>query len=233
MSRKIKVTKNGIENILEVDVSAYDDAIKALALDAAIYNRDNVSQMIISDVSDAVYIIYDSASQKIITAEYHDIIGYTHIVDTAIWNELSIYGVQNLYFNSDNVLTVDLSVAKTFKKQEMADKFDEEIASGSFESTTLGIEVDCRRSSTKNDYQNVEALLAVMKRDNISSVTYVGASNQTAPATQEQIQNLIYEMEYRTIELYNSKWAFKDAISKAQTLDDLKKIEITYKKKSK
>lgn len=180
-----------------------------------------------------IYIHYDEDNKKIIQAFSEELPNCNRSVAEGIWQEYAIYGIDNLYFDDEGNLTVDLSAAKSYKKMKMNIAFDEEIATGSFESDTLGIEVDCRRSDTKNDYQNVEALLEKMKRDNIESVTYFGANTQTAPATQEQIQALLYEMQDRVLELYNTKWTYKEAISNSKDLDDLKKIEIKYKKEKK
>ena len=97
------------------------------------------------------------------------------------------------------------------------------MSTGSFKSTALGIDVDCRRSDAKNDYQNVQGLLSRMDRESIDSITYVGVS-ESCTATKAQIQALIYEMEDHVAALYAKKWALEAQIEAATSAEELEQI---------
>ena len=117
----------------------------------------------------------------------------------------------------------DMEKLSAAKLSEIADAFSEAIKNGSFVSASLGINVDCRRSNTKNDYQNVQGLLSRMNRDGIESVTYIGVS-ELVTATKAQIQALLYEMEDHVAALYAKKWALEAQIEAATTADELRTI---------
>ena len=116
-----------------------------------------------------------------------------------------------------------LDDAKSAKLREITAAFDDSFLNGSFLSTTLGIEVDCRRSGTKNDYQNIQGLLSMMQRGNIASTTYVGVS-ESVTATKEQIQQVLNEMEDYSIAMYKRKWDCEAAIAAAETAEALQAI---------
>ena len=224
MSRKIKVSKNGEDEVIVVGVETYDQMIESLKLDAEIYNRDNVNQMIIEDVPDDVYVIYDNG--KITSAEHHEMVGYTHIVPSDEWDSMIQYGIDNLHFDG-NTLSVKLEAVKTRKLEEISLLFDITISSGSFYSEAVGIVVDCRRSGAKNDYQNIISLLSRMRRNKIKSVDYVGFS-ETKNATYEQIESLSYEIEDRISTLYEKKWGYESAVESSVTRADVENIAISF-----
>ena len=117
----------------------------------------------------------------------------------------------------------DLDAVKSAKRAEITAAFESSFLNGSFLSTTLGIEVDCRRSGTKNDEQNVRGLISRMTRDGIKTVKYKGKT-ESATATLAQIQSLQYEMEDYGASLYAKKWAAEDALANAQSMEEIEKI---------
>ena len=119
--------------------------------------------------------------------------------------------------------TDDLSTLKPAKALSISQSFTSEISTGSFKSTALGIDVDCRRSDTKNDNQNVTGLLSRMGRESIDSVTYIGVS-ESCTATKSQVQALLYEMEDHVAALYAKKWALEEQIEAATNAEELSKI---------
>lgn len=226
--RKVKLTyKNGESNIIEINNSDYNAQIYAIRLDAELYNRDNENKLKIEDVFDTKYIQYDEETQSILNVSDIEFDGFTHSIDIADWNEVSKYPLSGLYMDNKKI-AVKLSAAKSLKKAEISSLFDEVCIHGIYTSTVLGIIVDCRRTDTKNDYQNVVGLISSMNRNNIEHVGYVGVYD-TVNATKDQIQQLAYEMEDRAISLYNQKWGYLEELAKAKTVKEIESIEVSFK----
>jgi hypothetical protein len=135
-------------------------------------------------------------------------------------------GSYNVWDGSSWVADNDkkLAYVKAKKTEEILSSFDTSIINGAFHSESIGIDVDCRRGGTKNDYQNAVGLLSIMKRDGIPSVAYVGITEK-AEATQDQIQKMIYEMEDHVSALYQAKWYFLQTIESATTEDQVAAVE--------
>lgn len=118
----------------------------------------------------------------------------------------------------------NLEMAKAAQVITITSAFDKEIESGHFMSTTLGIEVDCRRSSTKNDKQNVEGLISNISRNSKSTVDYVGYSEIKTGVTKAQLEVLVAEMEDHVLALYEKKWIKQSEIQLATTIEQVKAI---------
>jgi hypothetical protein len=114
---------------------------------------------------------------------------------------------------------------RTAKLQEIVSAFDNELSNGKFLSQALGIEVDCRRSSNKNDKQNVEGLINHMVRNSITEITYVGYDSVKENVTKMMLENLVGEMEDYALGLYNKKWQLETAVKQAKTVGELENIK--------
>ena len=119
----------------------------------------------------------------------------------------------------------DMETLRAAKLREIATAFDDSFLNGSFLSTTLGIEVDCRRSGTKNDEQNVRGIISRMTRAGVNQIVYKGKTEEV-PATLEQVQQLQYEMEDYAAFVYAKKWAAEAKVEAATTVDELNAIII-------
>ena len=113
---------------------------------------------------------------------------------------------------------------KSAKINEIISTFENELQTGHFLSTSLGIEVDCRRSSSKNDKQNVEGLISNMTRKNKTKINYVGYTEICPNVTQAQLTELVAEMEDYVLGLYEKKWVLQTQIENASTIDEVKNI---------
>lgn len=119
---------------------------------------------------------------------------------------------------------------KEAKISEIKTAFGNEFVTGHFLSEALQIEVDYRRcggeyGDAKNDLQNAEKLLNVMKRKNLSSVVYKGYQAQKTPATQEQMQLLIDEMEEHGLFLHAKKDSLLAQINSASDIEEVNNIK--------
>ena len=136
------------------------------------------------------------------------------------------------YYNPDTQRIVektkemDFDVYKDIKKREIRLAFENSFRKSVFMSDTLGIDVDCRRSDTKNDRENCKILLNYMQRNNVNNIMYVGHT-ESVDITVEQLQDLIVEMEEYGLSLYNYKWNLESEIEKAKTIEDLGVIQWT------
>lgn len=133
--------------------------------------------------------------------------------------------VDECLWDDEKVIDNRLSVAKEKQKQEITEAFENNIAAGFFHSESLGIDVDYRRSGVKNDLQNVEALVAYMEKEMISSTIYKGYEDQTAPANVTQLKVLISEMQAFGVYLYNKKDSLKSQIDACQSIEEVKSIK--------
>jgi hypothetical protein len=109
------------------------------------------------------------------------------------------------------------------KLTSIKQSFESAMATGKFTSTSLGIEVDCRRSANKNDSQNVDGLIDVMTAGDVASVSYVGFSSSVV-ATLAQLKVLSIEMKQYALSLYTKKWALETATSGATTQEAIDAI---------
>ena len=128
-----------------------------------------------------------------------------------------------LHFWKGGKWVLALDDAKSAKLREITAAFDDSFLNGSFLSTTLGIEVDCRRSGTKNDEQNVRGIISRMTRAGVNQIVYKGKTEEV-PATLEQIQQLQYEMEDYASFMYAKKWAAEAKVEAATTAEELNAI---------
>lgn len=101
--------------------------------------------------------------------------------------------------------------------------FDNAMATSHFMSIALGIEIDCRRSATKNDLQNIQTLSAKMDREGWTEVEYVGYS-ETKVATRQNLTDMAIEMEDYALGLYQHKWEKLTEIQNATTIQQIESI---------
>jgi hypothetical protein len=96
-----------------------------------------------------------------------------------------------------------------------------------FFSETLNIEVDARRSSSKNDLNNITSLIDIMTSTGQETVeVYRGRDDQTAQnVTVQQLKALTLEMKLYGLSLYNKKWQKETEVKAADDLDALNSIE--------
>lgn len=113
---------------------------------------------------------------------------------------------------------------KLTKINEIITAFENELQNGHFISTILGIEVDCRRSITKNDKQNVEGLISNMTRNSKAFINYVGYTEIKQNVTINDLQILVAEMEDHVLGLYEKKWMKQSEIENTSTIEELNNI---------
>ena len=70
----------------------------------------------------------------------------------------------------------------------------------------------------------MEALVAYMEKEMISTVTYKGYEDQSAMASITQLKSLISEMQAFGVFLYNKKDTLKTQIDACQTIEEVKSI---------
>ena len=85
--------------------------------------------------------------------------------------------------------------------------------------TSTGVVIDCRRSGTKNDLQNVQGLILLNE-----TVTFVGC-NFTFVVTPEQLNEMQLQMVNYGNSLYQKKWNLENQINIAITIQQLENIK--------
>jgi len=118
-----------------------------------------------------------------------------------------------------------LEEAKEIKTKEIDSAFNNEVSTGHFMSTTLEIEIDCRRSTTKNDLQNVQGLMSYMVRNGITTTDYRGVSKTKSNVTISQLTDICGEMEDHVLGLYNKKWILEAQINACTNKEQLDAIK--------
>lgn len=101
--------------------------------------------------------------------------------------------------------------------------FDKAMETGFFMSEVLGIYIDCRRSATKNDLQNIQTLMAKMDREGWTEIEYVGLK-ETKVATRQNLTDMAIEMEDYALGLYQHKWLKWEEVSSAITIPEIESI---------
>jgi hypothetical protein len=143
-----------------------------------------------------------------------------YIIDTFfddVWTTLnpdpSLAHVSNII-----ELKPNLSMRKIAQKAKIVQSFNSELETGHMMSTAIGIEVDCRRSATKNDLQNVQGLISYMTRYSIPTIDYVGYTETKSGVTISDLEALCGEMEDHVLALYNKKWGYEVQIDNCATI---------------
>jgi hypothetical protein len=116
------------------------------------------------------------------------------------------------------------SKIKAEKTSLILNGFTNDLQKGHFMSPALGIEVDCRRDSLKNDLQNVQGLISYATRKNKDTVDYVGYSEIKKGVNKTKLLELSYEMEDYVMALYQKKWAVETILNSAATIEELEQI---------
>jgi len=131
-----------------------------------------------------------------------------------------------LYEKFENGKWVEDTFAKikAEKTSLIVNGFANDLQKGHFMSTALGIEVDCRRDSLKNDLQNVQGLISYMTRYEAESVNYVGYSEIKQNVAKDNLITLCGEMEDYVMALYQKKWTMETILNSATTVEELEQI---------
>lgn len=114
----------------------------------------------------------------------------------------------------------DLRLAKY---AELSADFDNALANGEV-TTSLGFTMNCRRSATKNDLQNMETLLSSMQRKGLATTAVKDATGEMRTVTQANLQQIIAEMEDYGLALYQRKFSLEAQAKAATTEAELKVI---------
>ena len=137
-------------------------------------------------------------------------------------------GYYKYYYENGEIIEktpdMDFEIYKNLKYREIRLAFEHEFRNGVFTSKVLDIDVDCRRSDTKNDLQNVEILIEYVTRNSLPNVLYVG-HKESVNATIEKLYTLIEEMQDYGLGLYQKKWALEEEIKNAKTIKELEVIQ--------
>jgi len=128
-----------------------------------------------------------------------------------IWNEIL------------NNWEINFILYKKQKLQEIIEKFNITLTNGHFFSQTLQIEIDCRRSDTKNDLQNVQNIIKYLQLTQQNQLDfYRGYTNPETQETQikvnvtlEQLQQVELEMIAFGLQIYNTKWQLEQLVENA------------------
>ena len=118
----------------------------------------------------------------------------------------------------------DISKFREMKKQSILDGFNNELQTGHFMSTAIGIEVDCRRTTSKNDLQNVQGLLSNFNRKSKIDVPYVGYTEIATNIKAQDLEDLSHEMEDYFLSLYEKKWVLQTSVEACTTIEELNAI---------
>jgi hypothetical protein len=109
----------------------------------------------------------------------------------------------------------NLATYKTKMLNNLSTVFEKAVSAGHFTSATLGIEVDCRRTTAKNDLQNVQGLISYMTRNSLTTIDYIGYSETKTGVTKANLEALCGEMEDYVLFLYQKKWGLETLINAA------------------
>ncbi len=130
------------------------------------------------------------------------------------------------YFNNQWIPKRTLSSSKEQKLSEISSSFNKEtFEEGRFLSPTLGIIIDCRRTATKNDKQNVDGLIDLMKESGMTEIEFVGVSATKPKTTIAMLEKVKTEMSKFVYDQYQKKFALEKQIEQAKTIEAVEAIK--------
>lgn len=118
---------------------------------------------------------------------------------------------------------IDIEKVKENKLKEINMNFEQEIFDGKFKSSSIGIEVDCRKSPVKNDLQTLQSLISNMERNGLSKITYKGYT-ESIDTNLTNLKKLQFEMEDYGITLIQKKWLLQNKINKTTSIEEIQNI---------
>jgi hypothetical protein len=122
------------------------------------------------------------------------------------------------------VIDKSLEELKQVKSQEINNSFDNEMERGTVD-TTLGWEIDARRSSKYNDLQNMESLYDYMLDYNILTTEVKGADNLLHECTFNQVENLAKLIRNKGLANYQKKFLLQEQINNCTDIIKLNLIQ--------
>jgi ATP-dependent DNA ligase len=130
------------------------------------------------------------------------------------------------YHNGQWIHKRTLETSKEQKIDEISSSFNKEtFEEGKFLSTTLGIEIDCRRTLTKNDKQNVDGLIDLMTESGMTEIEFVGVSATKPKTTIVMLEKVKTEMSKFVYDQYQKKFALEKQIEQAKTIEAVEAIK--------
>ena len=124
-------------------------------------------------------------------------------------------------------MNLDINSVKESKLNEVKLKFNNAVKYGKFFSTSLQIEVDCRRNDRDNDIQNITNLIQICELDNIQVIIYKGYE-ESAEITLIQLKELLIEMQRYGLNLYNKKWYYETFINDNEDIQEIYNLNISF-----
>lgn len=173
---------------------------------------------------------YEIASGKIVLIQdAHD----PAAAEAAGYDDPTAYGVlfcsdPNImeYHNGQWIHKRTLESSKDQKLNEISLLFNKEtFEEGKFQSLTLGIEIDCRRSLTKNDKQNIDGLIDLMMESGMTEIEFVGVSTTKPKTTIAMLEKVKTEMSKFVYDQYQKKFALEKQIEQAKTIEEVEAIK--------
>ncbi len=155
------------------------------------------------------------------------------IIDNPAPNTYKKYSEAAAWCNSNNATIEDkgdyyevvaipdptLEEAKTQKLTELSSAFDAWRTDGATLISSLGFEADADEKA----YTDVNGLVTLGE-----SATFMDAHNEPHQLTIEQLETLQRELIESGNYAYQTKWAYRDAINSAQTVEAVQAIEIAF-----
>ena len=138
------------------------------------------------------------------------------------------FGLYVLYYVNDGELKFvppSIDNLKFTKKLDLSLDYNNEFITGYFHSGVLGIDVDFRRNSTKNDLQNIDICIENMTDSGITETIFKGYQNQTAIATLDQMRAMRKELIAYGTSLFDKKSLLISQIDACTTKEQLDLIK--------
>lgn len=127
------------------------------------------------------------------------------------------------YTISNNIVTplvedILLTTIKEQRKSSIKNSFIDAQANGRL-TTSLGWDIDVRRSADQNDVQNMQSLYTYMEKVGLTSTTIVGADGIGHEVSLAELDVIITEMIGYGLGLYQHKWLKEMEILSATTAE--------------
>lgn len=133
----------------------------------------------------------------------------------------SHYGLY-MFDNDDNIVVdseEELALSKQNKMNKIKKKFESLTENGVFESS-LGFNIDNRRSGNKNDKDNIESLITL----GMEPIQFKDADGMFHELSLSDLSVIQLEMIQNGLQRYQWKWYVQNQVSEATTIDDVESI---------
>lgn len=147
----------------------------------------------------------------------------TNVDNVAIGDIVKFSADVGTYFEKPKPIGVTLESVRNAKLEMLDFMFKQQLEDASILSS-LGVNMNAG-TRAKND---VDGLLQQMETEGLTEIEFMSYDDIKVPVTYEELKTLQLEIIKNGHSIYNQKWAYRDAIKAATSIEELNGITIQF-----